>query len=160
MAMNPRGSEAYDLSLFEPKKAKIIPLQPNKKMQKAQKRQARLRKMVNAAVTLCVSAVVLSVVTLRIVTRVQLTELNTEIASRQAELEILISETKTLTNELAMKTSAQSVEDYIRENGMQKVESHQIQYLSVASGDEIEVADTKEVGWLEKLCAAVAGLFQ
>lgn len=35
MATPTRGSEAYDLSLFEPKQAKIVPLKPNKKQAKA-----------------------------------------------------------------------------------------------------------------------------
>ena len=34
MAVHSHGSEAYDLSLFEPKKAKIVSLPENKKVQK------------------------------------------------------------------------------------------------------------------------------
>ena len=52
MAMT--NNEAYDLSLFEPKSAKITPL-PGKKETKAERRQAKLQKMINSSATVAVA---------------------------------------------------------------------------------------------------------
>ena len=76
MAVRPHGSEAYDLSLFEPKEDKIIELKPNKKLEKVQKRRVKLQSMLNTALTLFVAAILVTVIGSMITTRVQLTEQN------------------------------------------------------------------------------------
>ena len=62
MAVRPHGSEAYDLSLFEPKEDKIIELKPNKKLEKVQKRRVKLQSMLNTALTLFVAAILVTVI--------------------------------------------------------------------------------------------------
>ena len=54
------GSEAYDLSMYEPK-AKIKAL-PGKKATKAEKRRARLQKLLNTVVKTAVAGAVLLVI--------------------------------------------------------------------------------------------------
>ena len=39
MTANHYGTEAYEMSLFEPKQAEIVELKPNKKQLKAQRRR-------------------------------------------------------------------------------------------------------------------------
>ena len=143
MAVRPHGSEAYDLSLFEPKEDKIIELKPNKKLEKVQKRRVKLQSMLNTALTLFVAAILV----------------NKVISQKQQELEELKSEYKQLNAELAAKTSAQSVDAYAKENGMQKVESGQIQYITVDGGDKVELADDGAQSWWEKIGSAVTNFF-
>ena len=159
MAVRPHGSEAYDLSLFEPKEDKIIELKPNKKLEKVQKRRVKLQSMLNTALTLFVAAILVTVIGSMITTRVQLTEQNKVISQKQQELEELKSEYKQLNAELAAKTSAQSVDAYAKENGMQKVESGQIQYITVDGGDKVELADDGAQRWWEKIGSAVTNFF-
>ena len=50
--VNPNGSEAYDLSLFEPREPKLVALKPNKKAVKEARRRARIQSFLNTALTL------------------------------------------------------------------------------------------------------------
>ena len=50
--VNPNGSEAYDLSLFEPREPKLVALKPNKKAVKEARRRARVQSFLNTALTL------------------------------------------------------------------------------------------------------------
>lgn len=124
------GSEAYDLSLFEPKKAKITPLH-GKKATKADKKRARIQKLLNAVVTALVSCGVLLVITLMITSKVQLTEMNNAITRRESELSEMVGEIKRMKGELAAQTSAQSIEEYAESVGLRQTESGQIDYISV-----------------------------
>ena len=76
--VNPNGSEAYDLSLFEPREPKLVALKPNKKAVKEARRRARIQSFLNTALTLLTAAAVVAVVGLLISSRVRLTELNSE----------------------------------------------------------------------------------
>ena len=154
-----RGSAVYDLSLFEPKQAKVVTLPQNKKAQRAAKRRTRAQKIANAiAVTLC-GAVVLAVVTMMIVSRVRLTEMNNSINDLTEQLSIVQSETIRLNNELAAKTSAESVEKYAQENGMQKAESYQIGYFTVGGGERIEIPDEETPSVWQSFTAWIGDLF-
>ena len=100
------GTEAYDLSLFEERPARLKEVKPSQKVQKARRRTARLQSIINVAVTLLVTTAVCAVVALMIFDRVQITEINDEIIQKQETLDILESETIRLSNELAAQTSA------------------------------------------------------
>ncbi|MBR2338070.1 MAG: hypothetical protein IKA63_01230 [Clostridia bacterium] len=128
------GSEAYDLSLFEPKKAKITPLH-GKKATKAEKKRARIQKLLNTVVTALVSCGVLLVITLMITSQVQLTEMNNAITRKESELSEMLGEIKRLEGELAAQTSAQSIEEYAESVGLRQTESGQIDYISVTVPD-------------------------
>lgn len=123
------GSEAYDLSMYEPK-AKIRAL-PGKKATKADKRRARLQKLLNTVVTAAVSGAVLLVIGFMISSQVRLTELNSAISRAETTLSEAVGEAKRLESELAAQTSAQSVEAYAESAGLRQVESGQIDYITV-----------------------------
>lgn len=123
------GSEAYDLSMYEPK-AKIRAL-PGKKATKADKRRARLQKLLNTVVTAAVAGAVLLVIGFMISSQVRLTELNSAISRAESSLGEAVGETKRLESELAAQTSAQSVEEYAESEGLRQVESGQIDYITV-----------------------------
>lgn len=106
MATPTRGSEAYDLSLFEPKQAKIVPLKPNKKQAKAQQRRSRIQSLLNTAVTLALAGLVITSLGMMVAGRVRITEMDAQITTQQEQLSNLQSEHVRLTSELAAKTSA------------------------------------------------------
>ena len=124
------GSEAYDLSLFEPKSAKITQL-PGKRATKKEKRQAKLQKLFNASASVLVAGMVLLVIGLMISAQVQLTEMNSSISQAEARLNEAASETDRLESELASQTSAQSVQAYAESVGLRQMESGQIDYITV-----------------------------
>ena len=155
------GNEAYDLSLFEPKKAKVVELKPNKKVQKAKSRKRVIESVLNTTATICISALVVGVLTLVIASRVRISELNRVIEEKQAHLVVLQSEEIRLKDQLARKTSTQSVEEYA-ENvlGMQKVEANQIVYISEINGDKVVVNSAKDDEPLQDIGSAIANFFK
>ena len=157
--MNPNGSEAYDLSLFEPREPKLVALKPNKKAVKEAKRRARIQSFLNTTLTLLTGAVVVAVVGLLISSRVRLTELNSEKSRKEAELNQLINETKRLESELAARTSAQSVEEYAKANGMQKMEPGQVAYITVEDAGGAAGGDEADPGFWESVWDTIAGFF-
>lgn len=163
MAANQYGTEAYELSLFEPRKAKIVEMKtkkPNKKQIKAEKRRARLQKVLNVTVVTVLAAVVIGFIGISLTSRVQLNEMNSVISSRNEELQQLQDEYERLKTELASKTSAQAVSDYaVNELGMQKIEPHQVQYITVEDGDSVEVNETEDKSVLDQIGAAIADFF-
>lgn len=150
------GSEAYDLSLFESKKPKIAALP--KKESKAEKRRNILHKFMNGTVALTVAGLVLVVVTFVISAQISLTEQNSLINQEQANLQDMQSEVKRLESELAAQTSAQSVEEYAESVGLRKMESGQIDYITVPE-DEITQSDEEEGLWETILNAVKAWIY-
>lgn len=160
MAANHYGTEAYEMSLFEPKKAKIVELKPNKKQLKAQRRRAKIEKILNILAAALISGVVIGVVAFTLTSRAQLNEMNSLINEKQEELQTLQEDYRRLETELASKTSAQAVADYaVNELGMQKIEAHQIQYITVEDGDSVEVNDTGDENVLQQIGAAISDFF-
>lgn len=154
-----RGSEAYDLSLFEPKEDKVVELKPNKKAEKAEKKRLKVQSVLNTVTTLFVAVAAVAVIGSMITTRVQLTELNSVMSEKQTELEELQSEYNQLSAQLASKTSAQSVDAYAQEQGMQKAEAGQIEYITVDGGDKVELPQEDNQSWWEKIGSSIANFF-
>ena len=130
---------AYDLSLFEKKKAKVTPLR-SKRATKAEKRRQKIQKWLNGTAAVVVSCLVLAVVSLMITSQVRLTELNNAINKQESLYIEALSETKRLESELAAKTSAQSVEEYALSVGLRPMESGQIDYITVTVPEQTEQA--------------------
>ncbi len=153
------SSEAYDLSLFETQPRLRAVNSPEKTAEIQEKKDRRARNG-RLASNIVIAVLLVAVFAMMIVSRVQLTELNDQIAASRDELAILQSETSRLTNELSAKTSAESVDNYAKENGMEKIESHQIEYITVDGGDKIEVSDPAPDGIFETIGALIAGWFE
>ncbi|MDD3692764.1 MAG: cell division protein FtsL [Oscillospiraceae bacterium] len=157
--MNNR-TEAYDLSLFEPRPAKVVKLKTNKKLQKAQKRKNVIQSIINTTATICVAALAVTVIGMLIVSRVRLTEMDDKINSMEKQLIVLQSEKTRLTDELARKTSTKSVEEYAYETlGMQKVDSTQIEYIESENTDKAVVANKENSGFLKAAGQAIIKFF-
>lgn len=158
--VNPNGTEAYDLSLFEPREPKLVALKPNKKADREARRRTHIQSFLNTALTLLTAAAVVAVVGLLISSQIRLTELNSEKSRKEAELNQVISETKRLESELAARTSAQSVEEYAQANGMQKMEPGQVVYITVEGDEDDQTVGTEaEPGFWESLWDTIAGFF-
>lgn len=159
MTHSPRGSEAYDLSLFEPKQAKIVALKPNKKLEKIQKRRNRIQSVLRVAATLCVALTVVGITGMMISSRVRLTEMNVTIDQQEEELSILKSEYVRITNELSQKASPQAVEEYAQQElGMRQVEPYQIQYVTIDDGEGAAAAEAQP-NIFERIGTAIANFF-
>ena len=125
------GSEAYDLSLFEERPARQLKVvKPTKKAIKEQRRHQRMQSVINVAVTMLVVTAICAVVGLMIFNRVQITETNDLIIQKQEDLKILQSENIRLSNELASQISAEQVDAYAAANGMKKIDSYQLRYIT------------------------------
>lgn len=159
MAVN-KGTEAYDLSLFEPRPAKVVKIKTNKKLQKAQRRKNAIQSIINTTATLCVAAVAVSVIGMLIVSRVRLTEMDDKINSMEKQMVVLQSEKTRLTDELARKTSTKSVEEHAYEKlGMQKIESSQIEYIASENTDKAVLADKEDTSFLKTAGQAIINFF-
>lgn len=153
------SSEAYDLSLFETTSPRLRAVNSPRKTAEITERKARRERRFRTISNIAITALFIVALVMMIVSRVQLTDLNHQITASREELSILQSETSRMTNELSAKTSAQSVDEYAAQNGMEKVESYQIEYITVEGGDKIEVYDPAPDGIFETIGAAIAGWF-
>ena len=158
MAGNANRSEAYDLSLFEPRQAKLVALTPNKKLQKMERRRARVQAVLNAVFTTLAAGAIVTVLTLLVTTQVQLTEINSSINTQQSRLDELKSEQTRLEAELAQKLSAQSVDEYAQQQGMTAVEGSQIHYITRDNTVEEEPAESP-ANWWEALLDSLSNFF-
>lgn len=155
-----QGNAAYDLSLFEEKpRQNMTVVKPTKQAVRSQNRRTRLQTLINVATTLLVLVTVCAVVGLVIFNNVQITEINNEILQKQEELDILNSENIRLSNELASQISAEQVDEYAESHGMQKIDSYQLQYITVGGGDKLEVAESGETGFFESIGAGISAFF-
>lgn len=155
------GSEAYDLSLFEERPApKLREIKPSAKAIKEQRRRNRMQTVINTAVTILTVTAICAVVGLLIFNRVQITEVNDQIISQQKELEVLDSEMVRLSNELASRMSAQQVDAYATQNGMQKIDSYQLKYITVDAGDRLDVAEDGKMDFFESVSAGISDFFR
>lgn len=146
-------SEAYDLSLFEPKRAEqqrqkdnIIELQ---KEQLEKSRRTRV-KPIRAVAWFSVLVIMLGIVSNIVYSQVQLTELTEKLNAANKQL----SESQSVYTQLKMKSDAQlslqKVESYAKDTlGMKKLEQNQVDYVSLSKGDKGQVlkANTGENWW-------------
>lgn len=149
---------AYDLSLFENKKAKLVALKPNKKELKSNSRRARLQAVLNVSAYVLIAVVALGIIGMLITSNVQLTEMNSRIAESETRLAELQSEQVRLESELAGKTSIANVNDFALENGMMMADSNQICYITVSGTDTVTVA-SGNVGFFASLWNSICQIF-
>lgn len=155
------ATKQYDLSLFEEKKqTNTAAARQAKGQEKANDRRTRLQNFINTSATLLLTAVLLSAFVLMLTGRAQLTELEREISQKQQEQYKLEEDYKSLTNDLAAKTSAQSVEEYAeKELGMQAADASQIEYVTVDGGDQGEATGETGATWVQDVAADISDFF-
>ncbi len=138
---------AYDLSLFEEKKARP------KEEPKPEEPKLVARKS-NTRVAVKILAVVLligSVVGLMLYSQAQLTALNATSQNLSKQLEKAQDEQARLRIELDRKVSTAKIEEYVQANGLVKQEKNQVHYVNLSEGDVLEVQDAPSTGWIENI---------
>ncbi len=149
---------AYDLSLFESKKTKLVALKPNKKEIKRNTRREKLQRVLNVSAVVLIVLAVIAVIGMRITLGVQLTEVNARISQAETRLAELQSEQVRLESELASKTSIANVNEYARGSGMTLSDTNQINYITVSGADTVTVSDSN-VGFLAAVWNGIVQIF-
>lgn len=138
-------SEAYDLSLFEPKRQELPASgQKNNVIKLTQEQLDKSRRVkiqpLHALATFLSMAVVVGIVGSVVYGQAQLNELTDQINTAQAEL----SEAQSTYTQLKMKSdsrlSLDTVEEYAKDTlGMRRISREQVVCISLSSGDKGEV---------------------
>lgn len=150
--------QAYDLELFRPREHRLVEVKNTKKMQEDALRRGRRQSFLNFVVYLSLALVALALVGYFITCNVRLTELNKEKADGQAQLSALQSETVRLESELAGKTSAEQVNQYVLEHGMLPLTGNQVYYIEAHQEDQVSLAEEEE-DFFAKAWDAIADFF-
>lgn len=141
-------SEAYDLSLFEPKTKEqqsqnnnVIEI-PQEKLEQSRKNKVKPIRAIAGFTSL---VIMFGIVTTMVYGQVQLTELteNFNKASKQ------LSEEQSVYTQLKMQSDSKlalnSVEDYAKNKlGMKKLEQNQMEFVSLSQGDKGQVLQNNQ----------------
>ncbi len=121
------------------------------KKTRAQLRAETKRANQRALKALSVAAILLCFVGVVIFSRIQLDEINRDIASQQSKLDILESENTKLEMQLNSMVSLDKVDDYAQNVlGMVKQEGYQVDYVNLSGSDEVLVSGGKTVKKADK----------
>ena len=150
-------NEAYDLELFQPREPRLVALN-DPKTARDTKRRARRQSLANVVVYLAIALVVMAMVGYFITCNVRLTEMNKALSDGQTQLNALQSEQVRLKSELAGLTSAERINQYAQEMGMQPIDRNQIYYITVHEEDTVTLAQEQD-SWFETAWDAVVDFF-
>jgi len=138
------GNEAYDFTLFEPKRQQEVPQKksniielPKEKLEENRRARNNPLKAVSGFLAL---AVMLGIVGTIVYGQVQLTELTDQLNSTTK----ILDENKSVYTQLKMKSDSQlsleTVENYATQKlGMKKIEQNQIEPVELSKGDKTQV---------------------
>lgn len=153
--MQTNDSTAYDLSIFEPR-------------QEARQQRPKLRLVKNRRPkaqpgvvfkTVCIAAVMVTMVAFIIYNKVMLTELGADINRANANLTQLQSTNVRLATELESRSSLRTLEEYASaQMGMAKLDQSQIIYMDMSEGDRIEIQGKDKDS--EKFKETVTGIME
>ncbi|MBR2319423.1 MAG: hypothetical protein IKA50_01385 [Clostridia bacterium] len=153
------SNAAYDLDLFSPhRKPHLVEMKNTKKVEADNRRRAHRQSVLNLLIYLSIAAVAVVLVGYFITCNVRLTEMNKELAEKQAHLSELEAEGVRLKAEVASKTSAEQVNAYVQENGLYPVNNNQIYYIEATEEDQV-IVPQEEAGWLERTWNAIVDFF-
>lgn len=149
-----QASRAYDLDLFQPRKPHLVELKNTKKATEDNRRRSRRQSVLNLIVYLAIAAIAVVLVGYFITCNVQLTEMNKALSDKQTQLSALQSEAVRLKSEMAGKTSAEKVNAFVQENGLNPINSNQIYYIEASSEDQVLIPEV-ESNWFRRAWNAV-----
>ena len=138
---------AYDLEKLEQHYATPgapkVKQPPELKVVGSRKAQSNKGMLRGAALFVMVLAIVCAILYNKMI----LTELTSQIEDAQSQYELLKNENRLMQVALENKTSLRSIQE-IAENelGMAKVESYQVQYIDLGSGDRVVLARASQMG--------------
>lgn len=171
MAFENRNA-AYDLDLFKDNAAKKLPKEdkkhnrkneskvvtlPQEEIFKIRRRKHNYFKLFVGSVSACAITVIIATI---IVGRVQLTELNQQIITAQETLEDANSEYTQLQMAVQSKLSTSEIESYAEQHlGMSKAENAQKEFVSLSTGDKVEIPEDANPNFFQKIIRAITGLW-
>ena len=127
------GSQAYDLSRYEPKVAE----QPKVKVVKRAQPVKSLYG-VRPITLVMVATIVVSITALLLYNNAMIAEVSAEITSATNELEQLQNENARLMRELDAKMSDQTIaQTAVNELGLNELENYQVEYVNLSSQDVV-----------------------
>ncbi len=125
----------------QPQKAPLRLVEKPKKS-KAELEHERLVAQKKSIKIIAVACAVLTLMAMVIYSRIQLDEINREIAKVENEIKVVKSDTVRLNNELNSVVSIDKVENYALNNlGMVKVQDYQVVYVDLSGEDAVVMAD-------------------
>jgi len=141
---NSRESVAYDLSLFEPRERKVVPI---RKKAKETEKKAKRANAAKAVKTFFVFAVLLSLGIVLLFNQARMSEINAETNEEKRLLKEAQEEGIHLQMELEGKMSVKNVEEYATEIlGMKKIEASQIERITIDEGDKVVITEKDKAG--------------
>ena len=150
--------QAYDLERFGTREARLVALKNTKKVQEDARRRNRRQSLVNTLVYLGAGVLTLLVVGYFITCNVLTTELNKELSDSQIRYSALQSEEVRLKSELASRTSAEQVNQYVLENGLLPMSSSQVYYIEAKAEDQVSLPSEGD-NWFGQVLSAFADIF-
>jgi cell division protein FtsL len=146
---------AYDLSQFAPEETR----RPRVKVVKSARKKSRAKRAFKVKCVLYLATVALLMIG-RIYSRQQLTETDREMNAYTQELTDLKSENAYLNYELENYVSLRNAEEYAEENlGLVKLDSNQIEYVSLNSENVIESREEEDETFWDFLNSITEFLF-
>lgn len=136
---------AYDFSLFESREERRQEAEVKKsadtELRVVKKARAAARVSVGTVIrVVMVSTIIVASLCCIMLNNVKLTELNDKISRAQTQLSNARSENVALNMQLESRMSFQNIEDEaVNRLGLQKVQNYQITYISMNSGDKVEI---------------------
>ncbi len=138
-----RTNLAYDLSVYEPKKAPSVPEQKSPEI-KMKKNPAPIARKQSAFKFFVKAVFIFAVLCAVLYGKVESNALFGEISDLEDQLKNLQTENITLAAEYEARTSLKNVEDYA-ENvlGLKKLDKSQIEYVEISGDSVIEIVDVE-----------------
>ncbi|MDE6594221.1 MAG: septum formation initiator family protein [Oscillospiraceae bacterium] len=133
---------AYDISRYEKyERIEAVKKTPAIKTERAAK--PSLTPITMASLTMIVGIGLM--LTLFVTSKADIAAVHADIVAAQAEVQELQQENNRMKTELEQKSSQKAVETYAEEIlGMQKLEKSQIEYVSLESGNMVEISEKSE----------------
>ena len=136
------GSQAYDLSRYEPKVVEQPKVRVVKRAQPVKSVYG-----VRPITLVMVAMIVVSVTALLLYNNALIAEVSAEITSATAELEQLENENARLNRELDAKMSNEAIaETAVNELGLSKLENYQVAYVNLSSQDVVTAKNSGGTG--------------
>ena len=141
---NNKDNVAYDLSLFEERKPRVVPV---KKKPDIEERYKKSRNAFKAVKIFVAVSLVLAFSVMLLFNQAQMSELTTELTEYKAMLKEAENDAVHLQLEFEKRVSAKNVEEYAKnELGMQKMEAAQIERIYTEEGDKVELSKEDDGG--------------
>lgn len=156
MAFHSSG-EAYDFDLFREKTSK-----PQPALELIENSKYKKRDRMTSLRIVSTAAVVVAVICVMLYSRAQLTELSSDLGKMNNEHQLLQSEYTRLCAEMEGKVSLRGVEERAKELGLSKVQSYQVEYISIEKSENFATSGVKpqELSLLDKLSLSMGSFLE